>query len=256
MLAFDKKGSGPAVILLHGLLGSRANLAGVAGSLSEIFQVYGLDLRNHGDSFHHDSMTYADMACDLIDFMDSQEIETATLIGHSMGGKCAMTAAFHHPDRVKSLVIVDIAPKVYANIFWKKYVQAMLNLDLSAVKKRSDADRMLAEDIPEILYRQFLLQNLELTGRETYAWRADLSAIQKNAEEVAKAVEGPAYNGETLFLKGENSPFILDEDRQMITGLFPGAKIETITGAAHLPHVENKEMFCRTVNRFLNHMSV
>ena len=74
-----------------------------------------IDLRNHGDSDHHHSMTYTEMANDLLRFIDSRALNKVTLIGHNIGGKTAMRFAGLFPERVKGLVSFDTAPIGTAN---------------------------------------------------------------------------------------------------------------------------------------------
>lgn len=72
--------------------------------------IFLVDLRNHGDSDHHNSMSYTEMAEDLLRFIDSRALSKVTLIGHNIGGKTAMRFAGLYPERVKGLVSFDTAP--------------------------------------------------------------------------------------------------------------------------------------------------
>ena len=164
MLAYAEYGSGPPVILLHGLLGSKANMTGVARALASRFRTYVVDLRNHGDSFHHSTMSYGTMAADLGGFMDDLDLDGASIVGHSMGGKCAMQLALSFPERVDKLAVVDIAPKAYTDPFWVGYLDAMRSLDLGRLTSRKDADLLMQGAVPDPVYRQFLLANLENRG--------------------------------------------------------------------------------------------
>ena len=105
----------PLTIILHGLLGSANNwrsLLAREDMLAGRF-VCALDLRNHGKSEHADSMTYKEMACDVIDFVDKEHrVRDISVVGHSMGGKVAMHLALAFPERISNLVVVDIAPVV------------------------------------------------------------------------------------------------------------------------------------------------
>ena len=110
----DLGGSGkPPLVILHGMLGSSRNWQTAGRDLSEHFHVNALDLRNHGGSPHADEMDYSVMVADVLRWLDVQQIERVTLMGHSMGGKVGMLLACHHPQRVERLVVVDIAPKDY-----------------------------------------------------------------------------------------------------------------------------------------------
>ena len=106
--------NGPDFVVLHGLFGSGKNWGSFAGSLKEDFQVWTLDARNHGDSPHADSMSYQQMAEDVVRFFDENELENVILLGHSMGGKTAMQVALRFPERVSCLIVVDIAPSLIA----------------------------------------------------------------------------------------------------------------------------------------------
>ncbi len=112
-LHFKESGQGRAIILLHGLFGSSDNWHHIAMRLAEEFHVFALDVRNHGQSPHSDEMNYPLMAGDMREFMDSHGLETATVIGHSMGGKMAMQFALQFPQRMERLVVSDMAPRVY-----------------------------------------------------------------------------------------------------------------------------------------------
>jgi len=109
-LAFDSAGSGPPLLVLHGLFGSSSNWRGVARQLAETHTVYSVDLRNHGASPWADSMAYPEMADDVLQLMDRLGLKQAAVLGHSMGGKTGMALALRHPQRVRRLFVVDIAP--------------------------------------------------------------------------------------------------------------------------------------------------
>jgi len=77
--------------------------------------VHLIDLRNHGESDHHMSMTYKEMADDVLRFADAKDIDKFSVLGHNIGAKTAMTLACIHPDRVNSLISIDTAPKSFVN---------------------------------------------------------------------------------------------------------------------------------------------
>lgn len=68
-------------------------------------------MRNHGDSDHSDSMTYKEMAEDVIRYADKQKLERFTLLGHSMGAKTAMTISGLYPNRLDGIIVVDAPPE-------------------------------------------------------------------------------------------------------------------------------------------------
>lgn len=250
-LFFQVLGVGPPLIILHGLLGSSVNWRTIAGSLSAQHRVFLLDQRNHGQSPHSDTMSYPELATDLYAFMDEQRLPQATLLGHSMGGKVAMLAALQHPERVAGLIAVDIAPKRYRRDY-AQFLQAMRRVDLLRVARRADAEIQLAETIADIRVRRFLLQNL-VSGRDGYRWRISLTGIEEGLPNMLGFPElGPSrrYWEKTMFIRGEQSDYIVPDDYPAIHARFPLAKIVTIAGATHWVHVDQPQRFVAAVQRF------
>jgi pimeloyl-ACP methyl ester carboxylesterase len=124
--ASSSANSKPPVLIVHGLLGQSRNFASIAQSLAAQLQfqrrIIAVDLRNHGESGHADSMSYTAQAQDLLAVMDREGMEEAVLIGHSMGGKVVKAAALLHPERVAGLVVMDISRESFENLFrWWQY---------------------------------------------------------------------------------------------------------------------------------------
>ena len=80
----------------------------------------------------------------------------------------------------------------------------------------------------------------------------NLSALTTHIEEIGKALpEGAVYEGETLFLRGEKSDYILDGDEEAIKNAFAKAQLKTISNAGHWLHAENPKDFYKEVINFL-----
>jgi pimeloyl-ACP methyl ester carboxylesterase len=237
------------LIILHGFFASNRNWRQIAQKLSEHFHVYNLDLRNHGASPHNPVMDYPTMAEDLRKFMDDQEIQKAVVMGHSMGGKVAMLFSLLYPDRIAKLIIADIAPKAYQHSF-DPLINALKALPLATIKNRKQAEEILAPDITELSYRQFLLQNLILEAG-VYTWRIDLELFKKAAPAIVgfPDVSGiNAFTGAALFLAGENSNYVTASD---IERSFPNADFKKIAHAGHWLHVQQPATFVEHVLEFL-----
>ena len=99
------------LLIAHGLYGSAKNWGVIAKRLSSTRAVTSVDMRNHGDSPWSDSHGYPDMAKDLAEVIPGR----ADVLGHSMGGKAAMTLALTHPDKVRRLIVADISPVAYSH---------------------------------------------------------------------------------------------------------------------------------------------
>jgi pimeloyl-ACP methyl ester carboxylesterase len=251
ILNSTEQGDGPPVVLMHGLFGTARNLGAVARGLATQARVLSLDLRNHGDSPHDPEMAYATMAADVAETMHAAGIFSAPVIGHSMGGKVAMTLSLTHPDRVEKLVVMDIAPIPYLHSY-DGYVEAMKQIPLDNEVNRKQANEILAASVPDPDLRVFLLSNLVL-GKNPH-WRFGL-------EEIGAAMSGltdwqtpsgiTPYIGPALFLRGGNSDYVPAEATERITALFPAAKIQTIEHAAHWIHAEQPKAVISALQAFL-----
>lgn len=243
---------GSPVLILHGLFGSSTNWRSLARKLEPSYRVFALNLRNHGVSPWTQSMTYPEMAEDIIDFIGRKQLRDITLIGHSLGGKVAMTVALFHRPGIKHLVIVDIAPKRYDHSHGG-YIEAMQSLPLETVSRRRDADSLMAESIAEHGVRQFLLQNLTQKHGQ-FRWRINLSALQTalpSLMDFPVLDAATPFRGKTLFVYGEQSHYVQGEDYALIRDCFPAARINGIPRAGHWVHVEQPNMFQRNVDDFL-----
>ena len=251
-LAFESYGveqQGKPLLILHGFFASSRNWRGVAKYLATSRPVFVLDMRNHGVSGHRSHMDYPAMAGDILNFMDSRQMAAVDILGHSMGGKVAMWFALHYPLRVDKLIVADISPVSYQHSF-ATTIAALKSLPLAALGNRKQAEQFLADLIPDLNYRQFLLQNL-LYENGHYRWRVNLDFFAENAANIVafpQAAEKLVYARPALFLAGGDSFYIRPP---AIYQCFPQAVIKEIAGASHWLHVDEPERFCRLVGEWL-----
>lgn len=242
------------LIVMHGLFGSSQNWRQICKQLSESFHVYALDLRNHGQSPHIDGMSYTEMADDLIEFMDAQDIQQAHLLGHSMGGKTAMQAALAYPDRFLSLINADIAPVKYPPRHQDVFA-AIDKINNEKPTSRKAADELVKDILPETGVRLFLLTNLNRADENGVNWKINMPVIKANYEDISAVpqaiTEGKNYAGPTLIIKGSLSPYIKPEDTALFEHHFPNAEFATIEKAGHWLHAEQPKVFLELVNAFL-----
>lgn len=259
-LFYRKFGKGSPLIIIHGLYGSSDNWISIGKKLAENFEVFLIDQRNHGKSPHSTEHNYAVLKEDLLEFMNDQFIEKAIIIGHSMGGKTAMFFVADYPERVSHLIIVDISPRAYKTadssqlLAHKAIINAMYNLDFYGITSRKEIDDVLAKSIPENRIRQFLLKNINRSKENEYSWRLNIKALKNELVNIMNGFdENKAIISRipVLFIKGENSNYILDEDKKAISCFFPLAQVETISNAGHWLHVEQTEIFLKKVNKFI-----
>jgi esterase len=253
LLNYQEYGQGRPIIILHGLFGSARNWQGIARALADNHRIITPDLRNHGLSFHEDSMSYIDMADDIISLCDHLNISDAILMGHSMGGKVAMSVALTHPEQFSALVIVDIAPFDYEHSF-HDLVSAMLNMDLNKLKNRADAEKELKKVTSDLNTIQFILQNL-VREDGNLKWRINLATISSNLTTLSQfpaQLKTKACRIPSLFLGGSESHYVKSTHNAAIYQHFPAAEITMIEGSGHWLHAEKPKEFLHEVKNFIN----
>lgn len=255
-LHFKQLGHGGPLVILHGLFGSSDNFLAVAPKLAEHFHVFLLDLRNHGGSPHDAQMDYQVMAGDVAEFLDLQNLAAACVVGHSLGGKVAMQFALQHPERVRKLVVVDMAPREYQPAH-DKTIAAMRALDLKTIQTRRQAEDALAAAVPSQTVRRFLLKNLGRQHDGGLFWKINLRGIAENYEKLGASLNSEKpFSRPALFVRGGKSDFIRDADWPGILKLFPQAKLETIPAARHWVHSDSPGEFVRVALQFLGQPAV
>ena len=172
------------MVLLHGLLGSSRNWRSVAKAMEVNFKIHMIDLRNHGNSFHDPEASIFEMSNDLLRYADHYNLPKFILCGHSLGGKVAMRFACNHPELVHSLVVADIAPRNYPPEHHVPTLDALLNLDLSELSSRKQADERMAGSIQNWAFRQFLLTNLS-QDNDSFFWKANIQVLRDSIEKLS-----------------------------------------------------------------------
>ncbi len=249
MLYSKIEGTGKPFLILHGFLGMSDNWKTLGGQYAEAgFEVHLLDLRNHGRSFHSEDFTYETMVGDILEYCKFKNLNSIDLLGHSMGGKLAMFFATQQPEVVDKLIIADIAPKYY-HPHHDDILQALNAVDFTKKPDRGDIDAIMKPYIPDFGTRQFLMKSLYWASPQQLAFRFNLNVFNQDIDAIGEALpEGSVFNKPTLFLKGENSRYIKDEDLPLIKKHFPEANMEVVPNAGHWLHAENaKDFYDKTI---------
>jgi esterase len=258
-LFYRKFGEGQPLIILHGLFGQSDNWNSLAKQFAENgFEVYAVDQRNHGLSPHSDVWNYKVMSEDVFELITDLNLKNVILLGHSMGGKTAMQFAVNHAECLDKLVVADIAPKYYP-IHHQGVLEALQAVDFNVVKTRREVEDVLSKYISDFGTKQFLLKNIFWLDETEMAWRFNLKVIIQQIETVGQDVEhtGDATpldivcDVQTLFVRGENSNYILEEDIDLIHEIFPRSALETIQGAGHWLHAEKPKAFFECMMQFI-----
>ncbi len=251
-LFYRSSGNGQPLIILHGLFGLNDNWQSFSKQITENnIAVNAVDLRNHGSSPHDSVFDYDSMADDVFAFISKHDLQNVNIMGHSLGGKVAMKFALKHQDILKSLIVVDIAPRYYAP-HHQQIIKALQAVDLDTVNTRKEAEHILSGYIDDAGVKMFLLKNLYWEG-DRLQWRFNLKVIAEKIESVGERITSTEkFEGKTLFIKGEKSKYITDDDKSEILNLFPEAEIKTCANAGHWVHADNPECMLTTVRDFLS----
>ncbi|KIM84892.1 hypothetical protein PILCRDRAFT_374278 [Piloderma croceum F 1598] len=237
-----------ALVILHGLFGSKRNWQSLAKVFSKELQrpVYALDLRNSGMSPHVKPMTYRAMAADVIHFCNKHRLRDISLIGHSMGGKVAMSVALDPelpPSFLGRLIVVDITPaRAELSSEFKGYIEGMKKIEASKVKTRKQAEEILMEFEKDASVRAFLLTNISLpTPSNPYVhFRIPISILEEALPEIGGFPYKPEerkWLGNTLLIQGSLSRYTNDDNVELATQYFPELTLEQIL-AGHWVHSE------------------
>ena len=244
-------GEGQPFLILHGYFGMGDNWKSLGNQFAENYEVHMIDQRNHGRSFHSDDFDYELLAEDLYNYIEHHELENIILLGHSMGGKTAMLFAVEYPELVDKLLVADISPRYYQP-HHNEILKALNSVDFSIHTSRKLVEEQLANYIPEMGTRQFLLKSVYWREKGQLDFRFNLSALTENNSEVGKALPSfTNFEGDALFLAGGNSNYITHQEEPLINAHFPNATIVTVPNAGHWLHAENPKGFYEEVINFL-----
>ncbi len=244
-------GTGKPLIIAHGFFGMGDNWKTLAKRFSTHFEVHLIDQRNHGRSFHSDDFNYELLIEDLLYYIKHYQLKEVSLIGHSMGGKMAMLFAVTYPEYLDKLVVVDIAPKYYEPHHTFIF-NALKNIDFDKITTRREVAEVLEKYIDNEGIRQFLLKNVYWKTKTQLALRFNLESLIENSSEVGEALPPfTSFDKPTLFLKGDHSDYITEDDNPLIEAHFPQAKIITVKNSGHWLHADNPGAFYDNVSHFL-----
>jgi len=263
-LFFRKYGSGPPLIILHGLYGSSDNWTIIAKNISDSFTVYVPDQRNHGQSPHSDILDYDSMRDDLFELVMDLKLDKFFLAGHSMGGKTAIHFALKWPERLYGLLIADISPFVDETKTQSalnqhiEILNSILSIDLSKISRRTEVEAILSEkEVPEKI-KGLIMKNLQRNMDNLFTWKINASFLLINLNKILegieyKEIENVQITGfPVVFLKGEHSNYLPDSDFIGIQRVFPAAEFVKVAGAGHWIQADKPDVVEKNLKKLLN----
>jgi esterase len=244
--------SGKPLIIIHGFMGMSDNWKTLSLKYVEKgFRVHAVDMRNHGKSFHSDIFTYDAMVEDLLQYINTHNLGKVDIIGHSMGGKAAMFFAINYPQLLDRLVVADIGPQYYPP-HHQDVLDALNAVDFSTKPSRNELEEVMAQHLPDAGTRQFLMKSLYWVEQGQLGFRFNLPVFNAQVENIGEALpEGSNFTGPVLFLRGDRSKYIREQDLALIEKHFPHYEIKTINNSGHWIHAENPAEFLAYTLEFL-----
>ncbi|HIZ98216.1 MAG TPA: alpha/beta fold hydrolase [Candidatus Janibacter merdipullorum] len=249
--------AGPRVAFCHGLFGQGRNWNQIAKGLADICRPTLLDMPDHGRSPWTERFDYVDAAALVAESLRAIDPdEPWIVVGHSMGGKIAMLLALTEPELVERLCVVDISPEATTSFSeFETYIAGMEAMDLDRIETRADADAALRDAAPDPGVRGFLLQNLRREG-DGWRWQPNIEVIGRDIATIGgwpaeRVRQLPPFVGPVLWLSGERSSYVIDDNDAEMRRLFPRVRHVTVKDAAHWVHSEQPEVTIQALRAFI-----
>ncbi|KQV69434.1 hypothetical protein ASC64_06175 [Nocardioides sp. Root122] len=262
--AYVRKGSGPVVLLLHGLGCDHTTWTPVIDSLARTHTVIAPDLLGHGASdkprADYSVGGYANGMRDLLTLLG---IDSATVVGHSFGGGVAMQFAYQYPERTERLVLVgsgglgpEVTPAIRA-ITTPGFQQAMGVLSLPGLRHLvTTSMRVLAasgvsqlRDLDEVaeIYDSFKDPDTRAAIRHVVRavvdWRGQIVTMADRAYLTEAMPMCVVWGADDLVIPVDHA--------SNASALAPTARIEIIPNAGHFPHKDHPERFVKIMRDFI-----
>ena len=264
--AFLRAGSGPAILLIHGIGNNAQTWSSVIGPLAEHSTVIAPDLLGHGDSDKpRGDYSIAGYANGMRDLLSVLDVERVTVVGHSLGGGVALQFAYQFPERCQRIVLVGsggLGSELSATLRAATLPGAELVLTgLAGVSGPLRAGLRAVEGFGRLAgwtQARDLAQAGEalLALRDIEARRAFLRTLRSSVDARGQTVSALdrlylANAIPLLVIWGSRDPIVPISHADAVRELVPTARVEVFDGAGHWPHVDDPGRFCRVLSEFL-----
>lgn len=252
-IAFDRAGSGPLVVFLHGIGGNRSNWTGQLEALEDAFLAVAWDARGYGGSDDYPGpLTFDDFSVDLLRLLEHLGSASAHVVGLSMGGRIALDFYERHPERVASLVLCDAFPGFDAESFTPEQRAEFV---------RSRKEPLLAGKTPREMAPPVAKTLVSPAASPAVIDQLIESMAALHTDSYIKAIEATTHYERVADLARVTVPvqLIVGEDDRLtppalsesMAAQLPEARLDVLEKAGHLTNLERPEAFNAILRRFL-----
>lgn len=240
---------GIPVVFLHGVTDSWRSFEAVLEHLPSTLRAFAVSQRGHGNSSRPDAgYGYADMSEDLCAFMDAMALESAVVVGHSMGSLVAQRFAVDHPARLTGLVLTGAFRSLHQNPTIREFTTATVATLADPVDPaivREFQASTLARPVPPALFDTVVEESLKVPAR---VWKATFEALLSTPDfsRQLRHVSVPA-----LIVWGELDGYARRGEQEALVAAFPRARLIACEGGGHAVHWEEPARFARDVAAFI-----
>jgi pimeloyl-ACP methyl ester carboxylesterase len=257
-LRYVRVGKGRAVVLVHGFASSLYTWKEVLPALSASHEVVALDLPGFGGSDRPPDLSFADLPSAVVALLDLLGIDSAALVGNSMGGAVTAVVAADRPERVRALVLIDSAGFNLA----PRDRPAMVRLAATPLApllahlpgKRVFVERALRQVFHDdrLVIPQRVAEYLDGVTRpgSLASQRSLMLSLGGRTDVVTSRL--PLIEAPTLVLWGRDDLWIPPADAERFVSSIPGARLALLDECGHLPQVEKAGEVSRLLLEFLD----
>ncbi len=233
-LRYETRGSGPAILFLHGFTATRAlwsaQMAALPGSLTGI----AMDLRGHAESESGPQDTYSirSLAADALAVLDDAGCETAIIAGHSLGGMIAQHMAVHCPSRVSGLVLSSTTCLAPDPQRFKPLIEGAIALADMPEEERA-AHPLLCHSVP-----------LDAAT----AWGCGKAILNLKRYDL----ELSPFTKPALVIFGDDDSDNIKDGSALLAKALPAAVKLEIPGSGHVPQLSHTDVYTAALSEFLN----
>jgi pimeloyl-ACP methyl ester carboxylesterase len=222
------------LILLHGAIGSSAQLQSLKEKLSGNYQVHTLDFPGHGNAAMIQTFSIESFADHLKEYLVQNKIEKANIFGYSMGGYVALYLAKHHPEMIEK--IITLATKFH----WDEAI--------AAKETKMLQPGIIEQKLPD--FTRTLFQRHQPNDWKEVLYKTASMLTQMGKDNPLKLEDYSSINIPSLIMLGDRDKMVSLEETVAVYKQLPNAQLAILPNTPHPVEAADEEVLCFYLNRF------